>query len=560
MSAGGKFILCLAVMALMCFAATGPAVAEEASAPPEPQPATEEMAAPAEPEPAAEAAPMPAQPEPAVEERVIELTLADVVARALEANLDIEVERYNPDIRDAELLGAYGVFDPTIRLDYAYSDEEVPQTTREGLASNSGTTETITKDLSAVVEGKLRTGTEYSVLFDREQSQFTQRDTLVDPNPLVDGDEFIGDVRNPSEYNLELTFSVTQPLLKDFGLGPNLADIRIARGEKDMSIEDFRLRVMDVVAEAQSAYWNLKAAIANLRVTETSLAVAQDLLKDNRIRLKVGTMAPLEVVQAETGVAQREEQVIVAHSLIKDAEDNLKRILNLPQSVEEWKVRIYPIEEPRVTATNIDLLSHLNLAFAKRPDYRRSRMQIENDAINERFTRNQLLPTVDLNGEYTFLAVDMDLDEAFDDIERGTSPSWSLGATAEYPIGNRSAKGAHRKARLERMQSEKELENIRLSIIVEVNKAVRDIETSTKRIEVTAKAVDLAEQSLAAEQKKLRVGVSTSHDVLQFEEELVEARRRRILANLDHLKSLVNLSRATGTILEENSIVIEDTL
>jgi outer membrane protein TolC len=187
-------------------------------------------------------------------------------------------------------------------------------------------------------------------------------------------------------------------------------------------------------------------------------------------------------------------------------------------------------------------------------------MQIENDLIDERFNKNQLLPTADVSFEGSYLAVDEDFDDAFDDIVDGEAHSWQAGLTLEYPLGNRSAKGGFEKARLERLQSEKESDNLRLSIIVEVNKAVRDIRTSLKRFEVSGKAVELAEESLKAERKKLEVGVSTSHLVLQFEEDLADAQRRRILAALDHAKAIVNLSKATGTILEENNIVIEDSL
>ena len=531
MSPGYKLLPYLAVAMLLCFP-RGAVSAEEAAA--------------------------PVESRAVAVEKVIALGLDDAVARALEANLDIVVERFNKDIREAELLSAEGVFDPTIRLELSYEEDEVPQTTREGLASNAGTAETVRKDLAFTVEGKLPPGTEYGVTFDREQSQFTQRDAFIDPDPLVFGDEFIGDVRNPSEYNLDLTFTLTQPLLKNFGPGANLAGIRVARGERDMSAEDFQKRVMDVVAEAQSTYWNLLATIENLRVSEESLKLAQDLLAENRIRLEVGTMARLEVVQAETGVAQREEEVIVARSLIKNVEDNLKRILNLPKDTEEWKTRIRPTDVPEFVERHIDLLAQLETAFEKRPDYKRSLMQIENDAIDEQFARNQLLPTVDVNGQYQFLAVGGEFHSAFDDIERGSSPSWQLGLTAEYPIRNRTAKGEYRKAQLEKRQSEKESENLRLSIIVEVNKAVRDIRTSMKRIEVTAKAVALAEESLKAERKKLEVGVSTSHDVLEFEEEAVNAQRREILAKLDYAKALINLAGATGTVLEENNIVIEE--
>lgn len=535
MSRGTRLLLRLAVAIAFCVGLDGAARGEETS-------------------------PLPPEGERADAEEVVYLSLQETVTRALEANLDIVVEQYNPDIRDAELLSAKGEFDPTIRLEYTYEEDEIPQTTREGLASNAATTETVRKDLALTFEGKVPTGTEYEVFFDREQSQFTQRGVFVDPDPLVPGDEFFTDIRNPSEYNLDLTFTLTQPLLKDFGFDANLAEVRIARGERSMSVEDFRKRVMDIVAEVQTAYWDIVAAIENLKVTERSLELAQDLLEENRIRLEVGTMAPLEVIQAETGVAQREQEVIVARSLVKDAEDNLKRLLNLPKNTEEWKLRIVPIDEPVIVEKEINLLSQLELALEKRPDYRRSLMQIENDAVNERFARNQLLPTADLTGQYEFRAVDAELHGAFDDIERGTSPSWLAGVTAEYPIGNRTAKGDHRRAQLERQQSEKESENLRLSIIVEVNRAVRDIETSLKLIETTRKGTELARESLEAERKKLEVGVSTSHDVLEFEEEMTEAERREIVAVIGYRRSLINLAVAVGTILEENNIVIDETL
>jgi outer membrane protein TolC len=485
----------------------------------------------------------------------IDLGIKDAIEQALENNLDIEVERYNPDIQDANVMSAQGEFDPNLRLEYLHEEDESPQTTSEGLASNAGTTETERKNFTLAVDGKLTPGTEYSVSFDSRRSQFTQRDTFIGPGPLD-----FDDVTHPAEYNLDLTFTLTQPLLKDFGREVGTSEIRITRGRKDMSVEDFRTRVIDVIAGAQSAYWDLAAAIRNLQVTERSLATAEDLLKENRIRLEVGAMAPLEVLQAETGVAQREEEVILARRFVKDAEDNLKRILNLPKDIEEWSLGINPIDVPEFVDEEIDLLSELQTAFEKRPDYIRSRMQIENDLINERFNKNQLLPTADVTVEVMYLAVDEDFGDAFDNIVDRDARSWRAGLTLEYPMGNRAAKGGHERARLERLQSEKESENLRLSIIVEVNKAVRDIRTSLKRFEVSGKAVELAEESLKAERKKLEVGVSTSHLVLEFEEDLADAQRRRILAALDHAKAIVNLSRATGTLLEENDIVIEDSL
>jgi outer membrane protein TolC len=489
-----------------------------------------------------------AQAQADADETTIDLSMKDAVLAAIRGNLDIKVERYSPAIKDAEVMTATGEFDPTVGATLSYEDRKSPQTSQEGLASNAGTTETERTNLNLVVEGKLETGTRYSVSFGSEESQFTQKDTPT------------GDKSNPSEYNLDFTIALTQPLLKDFGREPNTAAIMIARGAKSMSVEDFSSRVTEVVADAQSAYWDLLAVKRNLVVSEQSLALARDLLKENRIRLEVGAMARLEVLQAETGVAQREEEVIIARSLIEDAEDNLKRILNLPKDVEQWKVRINPTDTPDIVEREIDLEAELKLAFKNRPEYRKSLMQIENDLINERFAENQLLPTAEVTAEGKFLSVNESFSDAFEDVAKGTAPTWQVGLTTEYPLGNRAARGEREKAGLERRRSEKESENQRLSIIVEVNKAARDIRTGFKRIEVTTKSIELAEESLRAERKKLEVGVSTSHNVLRFEEDLADAQRRQILAGLEYAKGLIELARATGVLLEENDIVIDENI
>lgn len=300
MSPGGKLSLFFVVAMLLFFPAVpglDTAIAEEAPA-------------------------SPAEQKAGVAERTIALGLNDAVLRALEGNLDIVVERYNPDIADAAVLSARGEFDPVTRVDFSYSEAESPQTIQEGLGSDAGSTETTATSLALTLEGKIPSGTEYETVFMRDRSQFTQKNSFNLDTGMFE------DIANPGQYNLDLAFRLTQPLLKDFGFDANLAAIRIARGERNMSLEDFRRQVINVIAEVQSAYWDLAATIANARVTERSLALAQNLLDENRIRLKVGTMAPLEVLQAETGVAQREEEVIVARSLVRDAEDNLKRLLN----------------------------------------------------------------------------------------------------------------------------------------------------------------------------------------------------------------------------------------
>ncbi len=513
--------------------------------------------------PAEEPAPPAAQPAPTEEpqeveppnpEHVISLSICDVVARAVSSNLDIAVARYVPDISDAAVLSAKGEFDPIARMDYRYSDSKMPQTSREGLATGAGTTETHLNDVTLSLDGKLISGTTYKLQFDREFSQFIRHD-VFDP---ATGN--FTTVRDPWQYVLDTYVNVTQPLAKNFGLDTNLAAIRITRVQRDISIEDFRQNVINIINNAQTAYWNLVLALENLRVAQEQLTLSEDLLRENRIRLKVGIIAPLDVVEAETGVARSEESVILARRLVKDAEDNLKRLLNLPKDVEEWNITIVPADKPVITEKEFNVDDQIELALRTRPDYKASLMQIESDTINEQFNRNQMLPTVDVVGQYEFQAVNTDFSDAFDSIENGDSPTWLAGLTAEYPIGNHTARGNYESTRLQTQQSKVISDNLRLSIIVDVRQAIRAIESSLKSIEASQKTVYFARRSLEAENKKLEVGISTSHDVLQFVEQLVDAERREVIARVNYRQSLVNLAASTGILLEKNNVIIDENL
>jgi outer membrane protein TolC len=576
MSRRGGVYFCLLLTIVFALVPVPHSQAEELSEPvePTPLPALEEQA-PLEAAPAQYIAPVPPPPlleqpvppamapqaPPGVQppvgpagERIVPLALCEVVARALSSNLDIAVERYIPDIRDAELLSVKGEFDPLLRIDYAYSEIELPQSSREGIATGASETETDANVLTGALTGRLISGTEYEIVFDREFSQFIRRGVFVeDPPPGA----FVT-VEDPWQYVLDTYVRVNQPLLRDFGLNANLAGVRIARAQRDISLQDFRQSVIDIIAEVQRAYWRLVLAIENLRVAETALSLAQDLLRENRIRLQVGTISPLDVVEAETGVAQREEAVIIARSLIKQAEDNLKRLLNLPQNTEEWNVIIVPVDKPVVLEMDFDLSRQIETALENRPDYKSALMQIKSDAINTQFTRNQTLPSVDIIGQYGFSAVDEDIDTALDDIGAGESPSWTAGLSAEYPIGNRVAKGNYRSAQLTQLQSELIAENLRLAIVVQVRDAIRGIETSLKSREASLKTIDFASRSLEAEQKKLEVGISTSYDVLEFVDDLVDAQRREVVARVNYRIALVDLAAATGMILDRSNIFINE--
>lgn len=536
---------------------TAPAAIEQSATPREAGATAPEQTAPPtsvlQPEPA-QTSESAAEQAPELSGRIVPLGVCEVVARAVSSNLDIAVERYIPDIRNADVMTAEGEFDPLLNISYSYSDSKIPQTSEEGVMTGAAETETKLNDLQGTLSGKLISGTEYELVFDRQYSRFIEKGVFNASTGRFDTRTF------PWQYFLDTYINVTQPLLKDFGLTANLAGIRIARVQRDVSLQDFRQGVINTVSEALKAYWNLVLALENLRVTENSLVLAQDLLRQNRIRLKVGVMSPLEVTEAEAGVAQREEGVIVSQRLVKDAEDNLKRLLNLPRNTEEWNVTIVPVDKPVIVKQEFDVSQQIQIALENRPDYKSALLQVRSNAIDVQFTRNQTLPTVDLTGQYEFQAVGNHVHNALDDIESGKSPTWIAGLSAEYPIGNRTAKGNYQAAQLQKMQSEVTADNIRLGIIVAVRDAIRSVETSLKSIEASKKTVEFAQQSLDAEQKKLEVGISTSYDVLQFMDQLIGAQRREVIAEVGYRTALIDVATATGTLLDKYNIVINENL
>jgi outer membrane protein TolC len=333
----------------------------------------------------------------------------------------------------------------------------------------------------------------------------------------------------------------------------------------------FKSDVSRIIAEVQRTYWDLVFAIEDMKVKKRSLQLAQDLLERNKIQVQVGTLAPIEIVQAEAAVAQREEDVIVAQDAIKDAEDKLKKFLNLFDDPEVRDVTIVPIDRPSFSPQPVDLVRSFEEALANRPDYAQAKLEVEKAEINLRAARNQLLPNLDFVGEGGYSANRGNLGNSVDDIIDTESRHWSLGVELSFPMGNRQAKAEYSQRKLELRQALLRLKNLEQAILVQVpdvvreldpdrmgvREAVRQIDTDIKRVKATRASRVLAERKLDAEEKKLEVGISTNFQVLEFQEDLAVAESNETRAIIDYNRSLINLERAKGTILQTNNISLQ---
>jgi outer membrane protein TolC len=464
------------------------------------------------------------------------------IVLALERNFDIIIEGFNPKIRAADVIGERAEFDPTIFTGFRYSGgkehlDDIPE------RWPPGRTEKIRiATPQAGVEQRLPLGTRLNLQLSQEH---------IRSNETGSNSRFI----EPSdEFRTTLTF--IQPVLRNFGSDVNRTRIRIAQTNQEISEYSLKDRVIRVVTLVQELYWELVFRIQELEVRRLSLKLAQDLLAQTRVQVAVGTQPQLSIIEGEAGVAAREEAVIVGENAVRNVEDRLKELLSLFEDAWRAGMAIVPTDAPQFFIEEIDLEKALEAAFDHRPDYRQGRLEIESRALNERFTRNQLLPTLDLQGQVGMNGLDDNLGDAFNHYSSGNWVQYQVGFTLRYPLGNQASRSRFTRARLEVEQAKVSLDRAEQRILVEVREAVRNVETNIKRVSVTRGARELAQKKLEAEEKKLAVGLSSVREVLRFQDDLSLEQSREIRALTDYKVSLANLDRAKGTTIERLNIVV----
>ena len=464
------------------------------------------------------------------------LTLRECIERALAGNLDIQIERVNPAIQSWSVVLAQGVFDPSLVGELSYQDASEPLAPERSAALGLGTLEEQQLQTRAALTGTLPIGTRY------ELSAFDTRSS--------------GTLAPAFVYTGTTSLTVTQPLLKNLGRSPNTAAIRVARKDREIALEQVARRVIDTVSDVSRAYFELVFAIEDHKAKLEDLNRAKALLADNRTRVEIGVMSPLDVTQAEAGAAERAEGVIVAERAITDRENALKRLIASDVTTLRG-VSLRPAEPLSDEPVETDAAGSIRTALESRPDVVQARHELERRGILLAFNRNQRWPEIDLETSYGLNARGSSVGDFVEDVADRDNPVWSIGVIATIPLGNRRAKAAYEIARLEEEQAVLTLKRLEQDVVIQVDNAVGQVQTNTQRVEATRVASRLAEESLKAEEAKLRAGASTSFLVLQAQSQLVAARSAEIRARADYSESLVELARAEGTTLQQHRIVLD---
>ena len=472
---------------------------------------------------------------------VIELSLDEAVKRTLENNADIAVQKFNPEFSDYGVRLLKGYYEPFLISTLGQRSNTSPASNAFAGAA-APNTRTLTYNFGALQN--LPTGGNFEADFNNNRQ--TTNSVFSSFNPSFG-----------SNFNL----SFNQPLLRNFSIDSNRYQIKVAKKNFEISDVQFRQTVVNTVANVKQAYYDLIYAIDNLSAQRKSLGLAQQLLEENRIKVRVGTMAPLDVVAAQSEVAGREANVIAAEAAVADAEDTLKRAMFTTNDPAEWSTRIVPTDRPTAEPVTVDVGAAIVNATQKRTDMQAARKSLENAEYGVSYARNQLLPALNLAAGYGTAGVGGTLiqrqglggpiistvpggyGDAVSDVFARTYPTWTLSASLSYPVLNRQAGATAARARVSRDQQQATVHQLELQIVQEVRAAARAVDTAFRSVAAARKARELAERNLDAERKKYENGMTTSFNVAQIQNDLTNARSNELQAIANHRKSLVNFDR-----------------
>jgi outer membrane protein TolC len=469
------------------------------------------------------------------------LSIDEAVGLALEQNLSLQVQRLDPEIQELAVSQARTAWTPTLSSTVSNASATSPVSSFLTGAPDK----LLSKTFGLSVEESQALpwfGSSYSVAWSNNRN--SNNSVFSSPNPSLSS---------------SLSFNLTQPLLRNFRIDGNREQLLVGKKNREMSDIQLRQTVLSTIRGVKNAYWDLAFAFDNLKVQRQSLEIARESLRDNKARVAVGTMAPIDIVEAEAEVARNEEAVIVAEAQITRAEDALRQLVFDPKTPGFWSLTFELTDVPAFRAQDVDVDAAVRAALDRRTDIANMRKTLESAAIGIRYYRNQTLPDLNVQAGYGLTGqggTTYQFNDTFPPVptsvvEKGWGSvlsqmfgndfhNWSLAVTVAYPLGRSNAEAALARAQVSYSQSELQLRNLELSVATQVREAARTLNTDRKRVEATRASRELAERKLAAEQKKFEAGMSTNFQVIQAQRDLAAARNAELQAVLDYNRSLVD--------------------
>jgi outer membrane protein TolC len=471
-------------------------------------------------------------------------SLSELIQFALQRNLDIQFDRYAPELAYNDLAIAQAGFEPNFNFGYTRSFSRAggqafnPNTQLPGFGSET-TSDTLTGGINGNVPFY---GMQYRITMDAREDGGL-RDSAGGVTPF-------------SNANGNLRASVTQPLLRNLWIDTPRLNIAVARNRIKFSELGLKEQIITTVTDVENAYYDLVFNRESVKVQEKALELAERLLAENKKRVEVGALAPLDEKQAESQVAARRADLLNAQRAYAAAQNALRRIIT-----DDYASIATTIIEPADPLTPVvqffDVQESWRKGMELRPDLQQAKLDLERQGIQLRFQKNQVYPQLDVVGSYGHNASGgtvLSMSDVFQQFGNGDLPTWSVGAVFSIPLGNTAARTRVKSTQISVQQALVLVKALEQDIMVQIDDAIQLAKKEFLRIDSTRQARLYAEAALEAEQKKLENGKSTSFVVLQLQRDFINARSEEIRALADYNKALARLAQQEGSTLDRRNI------
>ena len=466
----------------------------------------------------------------------IRLSLAECIQRAIEHSYAIRIEAYNPAISQTQLVEAEAAFDAVFFLDSAWQNLDAATPPSQLAAGQSDI-----RSISGGIRKLLPTGMQVSTVLSQNR-----RKTDLSFQTL-----------NPA-YSSSFTATITQPLLRGFGLDYNRSQVNIQRAQLEIAREIFLQRVRDTLQQVEQAYWRLAQARRSVSIFAAS--TAQNFITYENMKGRLGHDAtPVEVANSESRWRNSRVTFLETIKNVRDAEDVLKLLMNDPELLLSRDIELIPTAAPVAVPFALDHFAEVRAALDARSEIRQARATIEQTRIQTAAAKNQSMPQLDLNFNYEVQGIGSSADASFDNLTTNRFRSFTVSVNFSYPFGNRARRAAYRRAQLQESQAVVGLNQVTDGVVQEVNNAIRTLQVRYSQISPQFQAVLAAARNLRALQARTQaINPNYLETELSGVEQLANGRNRLLQVITDYNVGVVDLERAKGTLLQYNNVVVTD--
>jgi outer membrane protein TolC len=490
---------------------------------------------------------------------VVQLSLEDAIRLALDRNLDISVQRLNPQTFDFSLAGLRATYRPTLTSTVAQQSNTNPSTqTIQGAAAGTGITQGQATYNAGLAQNIRWGGGSFALSLNNNRQTTTSPTALFDP-----------------AFNTNWAATYTQPLLRNFRTDSIRQQLVVTQLNQDISEIQLQSTIINTLANVRNAYWDLVFGVQSVEVARRSVELAEQLVSDNRIRVEIGTMAPIDVVQAQAQAATQRQNLATAEGTRRTTELALKRLIVDGTRDPNWTATLEPIDRPDFVPAPIDVTAAVTRAIENRTDLAQVRKNMQVNDVTLDYLQNQTLPQVDLNARYGLIGqggtrfvrstgisgqITDTIPGGYGDALRSlfdrNYPTWNFGVTVTYPIGVSAQEATVARARVQQNQVEAQIRQIELQVATDVTNAATNVQNNVERVEAAQAAREFSLRQLEAEQSKFEVGMSTNYFVVQAQRDLLTAQNNELQAILAYRRSLVELERLQQTSLQNSNITV----